>query len=76
MCINSRSSFAGRGIGTPSTASHAFTLASRWLTGQIPQMRAVICGISAKKRPSQNFSNPRNSTTLNCVSVTLPASSS
>ena len=27
-------------------ASQAFTEASRWLTGQIPQMRAVIDGIS------------------------------
>ena len=25
-------------------ASHAFTEASRWLTGQMPQMRAVMAG--------------------------------
>ena len=27
-------------------ASHAFDEASRWLTGQMPQMREVIDGIS------------------------------
>ncbi len=27
-------------------ASQAFTEASRWLTGQMPQMRAVMDGIS------------------------------
>jgi len=31
---------------TAMMASQAFTEASRWLTGQIPQMRAVIPGIS------------------------------
>ena len=48
---------------------HAENRVARFRAGQkmadrdIRQIRAVICGISAKNRPSQNFSNPRNSTT-------------
>ena len=34
------------GSCTAMMASQAFTEASRWLTGQIPQMRAVMDGIS------------------------------
>ncbi len=41
----------------------------------MPQMREVIPGISAYGRPSQNFSKPRNSTTWNSASDTLPSSS-
>ena len=41
--------------------SPALAEASRWLTGQMPQTRAVIPGISHNGRPSQNFSKPRNS---------------
>ena len=31
---------------TPTIASHALAEASRWLTGQMPQAREVIAGIS------------------------------
>ena len=43
---NSRSLRAVSGMRTAMIASQAFTAASRWLTGQMPQMRAVIAGIS------------------------------
>ena len=43
-----------------------------WLTGQMPQMRAVMPGISRKERPSQNFSKPRNSMTWKRASETSP----
>src|SRR5512136_2743599 len=40
----------------------------------MPQDRATKSGISQKRRPSQAFSSPRNSITLNLASVTLPSS--
>jgi coenzyme F420-reducing hydrogenase gamma subunit len=40
-----------------------------------PQIRMVMTGISRKERPSQNFSNPRNSVTWKRASSTSPASS-
>ena len=43
---SSRSLAAAAGMRTAMIASQAFDDASRWLTGQIPQMRAVIEGIS------------------------------
>ena len=46
MCSSSRSFAAVAGIRTAMIASHAFDEASRWLTGQMPQIRAVIEGIS------------------------------
>ena len=46
QCSSSRSIAAAAGISTAMIASHAFTEASRWLTGQMPQMRAVMPGIS------------------------------
>ena len=46
QCSSSRSFDAASGMRTAMMASHAFTDASRWLTGQMPQMRAVIDGIS------------------------------
>ena len=46
QCKSSRSSAAVSGMRTLMMASQAFDDASRWLTGQIPQMRAVIDGIS------------------------------
>ena len=61
--ISRRSLAAVGGIDTPRMASPALAEAIRWLTGQMPQMRAVMPGISQKLRPSQNFSKPRNSTT-------------
>ncbi len=54
----------------------ALAEASRCETGQMPQMRAVMTGISRKLRPSQNFSKPRNSMTWKRASFTAPASSS
>ena len=47
------------GMPTPSNASPALAEASKWLTGQMPQIRAVNPGISSKRRPSHNFSKPR-----------------
>src|SRR6185369_16644714 len=60
---------------TAMSASPALADASVWLTGQMPQMRWVMPGISEYGRPSQNFSKPRNSTTWNSASATFPASS-
>jgi hypothetical protein len=37
-------------------ASHALAAASWWLTGQMPQMRWVMMGISSKGRPWQKCS--------------------
>ena len=54
---------------TARIASPALAEASRWLTGQMPQMRAVSAGISENGRPSQNFSKPRNSVTWKCASL-------
>jgi hypothetical protein len=48
------------GIGTAIRASQVLAEAMRWLTGQMPQMRAVSAGISWNGRPSQSFSKPRN----------------
>ena len=45
-----RSFTAVGGMVTPMTASPAFADASRWLTGQIPQVRAVRLGISQTGR--------------------------
>ncbi len=44
--ISSRSIAAVAGIRTAMISSHALDEASRWLTGQMPQMRDVIDGIS------------------------------
>ena len=43
---SSRSFSAVAGMRTAMIASHAFDDASSWLTGQMPQMRDVIDGIS------------------------------
>ncbi len=43
------------GMRTPSSASQALALAIKWLTGQMPQIRAISDGISWKSRPSANF---------------------
>ena len=43
---SSRSFAAASGMRTAMIASQALELASRWLTGQMPQMRAVMDGIS------------------------------
>ena len=51
----------------PQIISQALALATEWLTGQMPQMRGVIAGISVKYRLAK-FSNPRNSLTWNCAS--------
>jgi hypothetical protein len=50
-------------VGGESTAriwSQALAEAIRWLTGQMPQMRAMIDGSSCTGRPWQIRSKPRN----------------
>ena len=54
--------------------SQALADVIRWLTGQMPQMRAISAGISSNGRPSQNFSKPRNWVTWKCASCTSPSS--
>ena len=60
------------GMRTARMASQALAEAIRWLTGQMPQMRAMSDGISQKGRPSQNFSKPRNWVTWKWASSTWP----
>src|SRR5581483_6298150 len=71
-----RSMTPAGGASTASSASPAFDDATRWLTGQMPQIRAMRAGISWKGRPSHSFSKPRNWVTCKCASETAPASSS
>ncbi len=66
---------AVRGIVTAMTESQALAEATRWLTGQIPQIRAINDGISENGRPWQNFSNPRSCVTWKRASATNPCSS-
>ena len=70
-----RSAPAGGGC-TARISSHALAEATRWLTGQIPQIRAMIEGISCTGRPCTIRSNPRNWVTWKCASATCPVSSS
>ena len=74
LCIKFLSRDAGRGGVTPKIWSAALAEAKWWLTGQIPQMRGVISGISKTMRPSQNFSNPRNSLICKYAWSTFPVS--
>ena len=60
MWMSSLRSFAVLGIFTPRISSHVLAAARWWLTGQIPQIRGVMTGISGKNLPSENFSNPLN----------------
>ena len=46
QCTSSRSIAAAGRNRTAMMLSQALAEASRWLTGQMPQMRAVIAGIS------------------------------
>jgi len=74
MCMTSRS-FAAVGVRvTPRMASHALAEARWWLTGQIPQMRGVITGISRKSRPFEKTSNPRYWVTWKRTLSTAPSS--
>ena len=78
ICARFRCAAAGwpfSGMRTARMASQALAEASRWLTGQMPQMRAISEGISEKGRPSQNFSKPRNWVTWKWASSTRPSSS-
>ncbi len=62
-------------VGVGSTAmmsSTALLLATRWLTGQMPQMRAMRAGISWTGRPWVIRSKPRNCVTWKCASTTSP----
>ena len=66
-------------VGGGSTArmsSTALAEATRWLTGQMPQMRAMMAGISWTGRPWTMRSKPRNCVTWKWASVTSPRSSS
>ena len=66
-------------VGVGSTAmmsSTALADATRWLTGQIPQMRAMSAGISWTGRPWVMRSKPRNWVTWKWASATSPRSSS
>ena len=73
--ITRRRSAPVGGGSTARISSHAFDEAIRWLTGQMPQMRAMIEGISWIGRPWTIRSKPRNWVTWNWASVTSPASS-
>src|SRR5262249_19083635 len=61
---------------TARIASPALADVSRWLTGQMPQTRAVMPAISQSGRPTQNRSKPRKSVTWNRASHTCPSSPS
>ena len=61
------------GMRTASSWSQALAEARTWLTGQMPQMRAVSAGISKYGRPTTNCSNPRTWVTWNRASATRPA---
>ena len=74
--ISRRSFSAAGGIATARILSPVLAAASRWLTGQMPQIRAVIAAISVKGRPSQNFSKPRYSVTWKRACSTEPLASS
>ena len=67
-----RSFSAVSGMRTAMMSSQALLEASRWLTGQMPQMRAISAGISVKGRPSQSFSKPRTWVTWKRASCTSP----
>ena len=56
--------------------SQALAEAIRWLTGQMPQIRAMIDGSSCTGRPWQMRSKPRNWVTWKWASATWPSSSS
>ena len=74
--LSSRRSWRAAGGGcTPSSLSPVLAAASRGLTGQMPQMRAVMPAISVKGRPSQKVSKPRYSTTWKRAAAISPASS-
>src|SRR5215218_1460324 len=70
-----RSAPAGGG-STARISSQALAEAIRWLTGQMPQMRAMIDGSSCTGRPWQMRSKPRNWVTWKRASATWPSSSS
>src|SRR5512143_1570453 len=75
LYCSSRRRRAVSGSVTPYTASQALADAMRCASGQTPQMRGVMRGISSTGRPSQNFSNPRSSGTWKKQSATLPSAS-
>ena len=70
--ITRRRSAPVGGGSTARISSHAFDEAIRWLTGQMPQMRAMIEGISWIGRPWTIRSKPRNWVTWNWASATSP----
>ena len=74
--ITRRRSAPAGGGSTARISSHALADAIRWLTGQIPQIRAMIEGISWTGRPCTMRSKPRNWVTWKWASATSPSSSS
>ena len=75
LMIRRRSAPVGVG-STAMMSSTALAEAMRWLTGQIPQMRAMSAGISWTGRPWVIRSKPRNWVTWKWASTTSPRSSS
>ena len=75
LMIRRRSCPVGGG-STARMSSTALADAIRWLTGQIPQIRAMRAGISWTGRPWVMRSKPRNWVTWNRASTTSPRSSS
>ena len=69
--ITRRRSAPVGGGSTARISSQALDEAIRWLTGQMPQMRAMIDGISWNGRPWQIRSKPRNCVTWNWASCDL-----
>ena len=65
---------AGGSDSTWNTASQAFTDAMWCASGQTPQIRVVMRGISSTGRPTQNCSNPRSSGIWKYVFATSPSS--
>ena len=61
-----------RGLRPPASHRRPWRRPAGATTGQMPQMRAVMEGISWKGRPSQNFSKPRICVTWKLASATLP----
>src|SRR4029450_12586473 len=67
-----RRSMAVGGGSTARIWSQALAEAIRWLTGQMPQMRAISDGSSCTGRPWQMRSKPRNWVTWKWASATWP----
>jgi len=74
MYWSSRSFLAAEGGATWNAASRVLTDARWWATGQTPQIRVVMMGMSSAGRPTQNASKPRSSGTFRYAFSTSPSS--